>query len=202
MIEIPGEEGAPQAQTLGDRLRLARNQRGMSVRKLAAELGCSPSHVSQFERGISEPSISLLTALVDVLDVTMDSLFPKQDEPMATPAPDTTGNLVRRSHRRPEIKIGDGVRSQVLLPVEEDGIDFCEYVYDPGAGSLSATGTLSHPGREYGVITEGAIDVEFDDEVITLREGDSIAFDSARPHRFHNRSSAPARMIWFSSSKL
>ncbi|WP_193045409.1 helix-turn-helix domain-containing protein [Mycolicibacterium baixiangningiae] len=203
MSQGPGtSEGTTPAQTLGERLRIVRRQRGISVRKLAAEVGCSPSHVSQFERGISEPSISLLTALVDVLDVTMDSLFSKQDAPPVTTPAHLEASIVRRSHLRPEIKIGRGVRSQLLLPAEEDGVDFCEYVYEPGTGSPTASGALSHPGREYGVVIEGTIDVEFGDQCVTLREGDSVAFDSATPHRFHNRSRAPARMIWFSASRL
>lgn len=203
MSQGPGPaEGTTPAQTLGERLRTARRQRGISVRKLAAEVGCSPSHVSQFERGISEPSISLLTALVDVLEVTMDSLFSKQDAAPATTTDHLEASIVRRSHLRPETKIGGGVRSQLLLPAEEDGVDFCEYVYEPGTASPTAGGALSHPGREYGVIIEGTIDVEFGEQCVTLQEGDSIAFDSATPHRFHNQSRAPARMIWFSAAKL
>jgi transcriptional regulator with XRE-family HTH domain len=181
--------GQQPAATLGERLRDLRRQRGLSIRKLAAELGCSPSHISQFERGISEPSIGLLTELAATLDVSIDALFPRPAGLRATP-PD---KLVRRAHLRPEHKVGPGVRAQQLLPADDDAVGFREYIYEPGAAA-----PLAASGRHYGVVTEGTLNIEFDDQVVTLREGDSIAIDAAAAHLLRNRSLAPARVIWFS----
>jgi len=180
--------------TLGERLRDLRCQRGLSIRKLAADVGCSPSHISQFERGISEPSIGLLTTLAAALDVPMDTLFPRT-EGAGTAGADNKAR-VRRAHHRPERAVGPGVRAQQLLPADDDAVGFCEYVYEPGADASAETA-----GPQYGVVTEGTIDIELDDEVVTLREGDSITFDATVPHRFRNRSLAPARMIWFSTAR-
>jgi len=176
---------------LGARLRELRRERGLSIRGLAAELGCSASHISQFERGLSEPSVGLLTALAAALGVPMDALFPR---PQDGAAETDRQPRVRRAHRRPERTVGPGVRAQLLGPEDDGQVGFCEYVYAPGAHPPAEAASA---GRVYGVVTEGTLDVEFADRVVTLREGDSIVFDPALPHRFHNRALAPARMIRF-----
>jgi transcriptional regulator with XRE-family HTH domain len=60
---------------LGGRIRRVRTARGMSLRELAGRAGCSPSLVSQVERGVTTPSARVVYALANELGVTLDSLF-------------------------------------------------------------------------------------------------------------------------------
>jgi DNA-binding XRE family transcriptional regulator/quercetin dioxygenase-like cupin family protein len=57
------------------RLRAERERRGLSVRGLAAEIGISPSALSQIETGRSRPSVSTLYAIVSALGLSFDGLF-------------------------------------------------------------------------------------------------------------------------------
>jgi len=60
---------------LGGRIRQVRTARGMSVRGLAGRAGCSPSLLSQVERGVTTPSARVVYALANELGITLDSLF-------------------------------------------------------------------------------------------------------------------------------
>jgi transcriptional regulator with XRE-family HTH domain/quercetin dioxygenase-like cupin family protein len=60
---------------LGPRLRQVRAQRGLSVRELARRTQCSPSLISQIERGLSAPSVGMLYALARELRTSLDFLF-------------------------------------------------------------------------------------------------------------------------------
>ena len=60
---------------LGPRLRQVREQRGLSVRELARRTQCSPSLISQIERGLSAPSVGMLYALATELRTSLDFLF-------------------------------------------------------------------------------------------------------------------------------
>lgn len=60
---------------LGPRLRQVREQRGLSVRELARRTACSPSLISQIERGLSAPSVGMLYALATELGASTDYLF-------------------------------------------------------------------------------------------------------------------------------
>ena len=73
---------------LGPRLRLAREERQLSVRELARRIGCSASLISQIERGISIPSVGVLYSLATELDSSLDHLLFGADprRPAAEPA--------------------------------------------------------------------------------------------------------------------
>jgi transcriptional regulator with XRE-family HTH domain len=193
------------------------------VRELAKRVGCSPSHISAIERGITKPSISTLTAVVTELNVSMESLFEardlsrapdranphadpwsrEQNQPAArltTNRPPRQGVLQRAD--RPKIRIESGVVAESLLSTHEDEVDFCIYAYEPGGASVADAQFIRHPGREYGMVLEGSLRVQLGFEEYNLDEGDSIAFDSTVPHRFWNDTDRVARVIWFSGSSL
>src|SRR5947199_9908622 len=60
---------------LGPRLRLVRAWRRLSVRELARRVGCSPSLISQIERGVSVPSVGVLYSLATELGSSLDYLL-------------------------------------------------------------------------------------------------------------------------------
>ena len=65
---------------LGPRLRLAREERGLSARELARRIGCSASLISQIERGVSVPSVGVLYSLATELDSSLDYLLFGSDQ--------------------------------------------------------------------------------------------------------------------------
>ena len=66
---------APEYAEIGDRLRMARTDQGLSLRGLAEQLGVSPSLISQVERGRAKPSVNTLYAMARVLDISLDELL-------------------------------------------------------------------------------------------------------------------------------
>src|SRR5580658_194290 len=79
---------------LGPRLRVAREQRQLSVRELARRIGCSASLISQIERGVSVPSVGVLYSLATELDTSLDHLLfgAEPRRPLdAAPGPDAPG---------------------------------------------------------------------------------------------------------------
>src|SRR5579872_3596454 len=90
---------------IGTRLRQRRIELGMTARELARRVDCSPSLISQVERGRAVPSVSTLWALVTALRISMDRLFdPAQEGPAdsadnATAAADSAidGPVLRRN---------------------------------------------------------------------------------------------------------
>jgi transcriptional regulator with XRE-family HTH domain len=67
---------------MGDRLREARQARGLSLRGLADRLGVSPSLISQVENGRARPSVSTLYAIASELEISLDELlFPDARRP-------------------------------------------------------------------------------------------------------------------------
>jgi transcriptional regulator with XRE-family HTH domain len=190
---------------IGTRLRQRRIELGMTARELARRVDCSPSLISQVERGRAVPSVSTLWALVTALRISMDRLFDPAPEgsadagdsaAVADSAADSVTGPVLRRYARPRITLERGVVWERLTAAAEKDMEFLEVCYPVGQSVPEAEHAIQHTGQEYAVIIEGALSTQIGFEQYVLEEGDSLTFDSAIPHRFWNAGTVPARAIW------
>jgi quercetin dioxygenase-like cupin family protein len=142
--------------------------------------------LSQMERGTVNPSVGTLFRLAECLNTTTDSFF----QPDGNPATD----VVVRKESRARIELSGGIAWERLTPTDEHDFEFMETEYPPGA--VSAPEMLRHPGRDYGVVLEGTLEVQVGFTTHRLGPGDSIAFDASLPHRLSNPGPDTARTIW------
>lgn len=71
----PVERAAPDALTIGRRLRHVRQQAERTLGDVAGAIGMSPSALSLIENGKREPRLSVLTSLAEALDVPLADLL-------------------------------------------------------------------------------------------------------------------------------
>jgi mannose-6-phosphate isomerase-like protein (cupin superfamily)/DNA-binding XRE family transcriptional regulator len=204
---------------LGPRLRLAREQRPLSVRELARRIGCSASLISQIERGVSVPSVGVLYSLATELDTSLDHLLfgaePRRPPAAAAPRPGASGivasgivasgigtsgigasGIVQRGAGRNIIDLASGVRWERLTPGADAMTDFLEVIYSPGGHSTDERRPLRHDGHEYGLVISGTLQANVGFESYELGPGDSIAFDSSTPHEYLNKTGEPVHAVW------
>ena len=192
--------------TLGTRLRVERERRGLSLRELARRLEVSPSLVSQIETGKTQPSVRTLYAIVTELGVSLDELFaPAVDHDSSSPPglatldnarPPVGFGRVQRAAERDVIDLGSGVRWERLTTWNDRDVEFLYAVYEAGGSSSPDGSLMRHNGRELGIVLTGQLGVKVGFEDTVLGPGDSIAFDSAIPHRLHNDGDEVATAIW------
>jgi transcriptional regulator with XRE-family HTH domain/uncharacterized cupin superfamily protein len=191
---------------IGARLRDARLQRGLSLRSVAQELGVSASLVSQVETGKTQPSVSTLYALVNHLGVSMDELLgvgvPAAEQVEATGGPvfGHAGEIlpaIQRAGENPVLEMENGVRWERLAIGEGGPADALLVTYAPGATSSIEGKLMRHSGVEYAYLLEGELTLQLDFDTHVLHPGDSLQFDSVRPHLYSNTGSVPARGVWF-----
>ena len=183
---------------LGPRLRRVREDRGLSARELARRISCSPSLISQIERGVSVPSVGMLYALASELRASMDFLFG------VIPSGELTMTAHGGGRARDVPRAGDGATADwpaghgivQRAPGADDRVDFLEVVYEPRGDCAGTGGALRHDGYEYGLIVSGTLQARVGFESYELGEGDSIAFDSATPHEYWNTTPAEVRAVW------
>jgi transcriptional regulator with XRE-family HTH domain len=197
---------------LGPRLRKVREGRGLSARELARRIQCSPSLISQIERGLSAPSVGMLYALATELRTSLDFLFgagvPSDGitltahgdghvRPQPPPAPGHGDHgIVQRAGQRRAIELASGVRWERLTPGADDRVDFLEVIYEPSGHSTDARRLLRHDGQEYGLIVSGTLNASVGFDTFELGPGDSIAFDSSVPHQYWNATQDDVHAIW------
>ncbi len=187
---------------LGASIRAARTRKGLSLRAVASAAEISPSLLSQVETGKTQPSVGTLYALVNVLEVSLDELLgmPRRaDTPSGSrTSPSTiTANPVQRSDENPTIVMENGVKWE-RLAVEGTGlVDALLTTYEPGSSSSVEGKLMRHSGIEYGYVIEGEVTLRLGFETHVLRAGDSVCFDSHRPHLYENRTDRMAQGLWF-----
>ena len=68
------------AETLGDRIRLARARVRMTQAELARRIGISTTAMNAIEGGDTDPRASRIRAIADVLEVSTDYLLGRKSE--------------------------------------------------------------------------------------------------------------------------
>jgi len=188
---------------LGSRLRVAREQKGMTVRGLARYVGVSPSLVSQIERSRVMPSVGTLYAIANELGLVVDDLFKgsartkgRERAPEKESSFVDIQNPVLKPDQRKVISLADGVRWERLTPVPDKDLEFLIVVYNVGAESCPKDALIRHGGKEYAYLISGRLGIKISFEEFELGPGDSISFDAQMPHRLWTVGKEPAVAVW------
>jgi DNA-binding XRE family transcriptional regulator/mannose-6-phosphate isomerase-like protein (cupin superfamily) len=105
-------------------------------------------------------------------------------------------SVTRPGGGRRRLEMDTGVIWEQLATNTGPDLDFMCIIYPPHSTSTSGSRMLQHSGSEFGYMVEGELEVTVGFEVVVLRAGDAIGFDSSTPHLLTNRSDVPARGIW------
>lgn len=215
MAKQSATEAADDSTQVGQRLRSAREELGLSLREVARRLDISASALSQIETGKSRPSVKTLYAIVSELGLSMDQLFadsgsqPRSSRAPSTPeeaaaaaAPNGGGQevqlpVVQPAASRSSLDLDSGVTWDRLTAAHDPNVDFLHTTYHPGSSSSGSEKLVRHNGREYGVVLSGELELTVGFEKYLLGPGDACSFDSNEPHRLANPGSVDATAIWF-----
>jgi len=183
------DHGTDPVAALGPRIRGLRQRRGLTLAKLAAQADLSVGHLSQVERGLSTPTIPQLQRISHAMGVMIGWFF--GDEPARDAAED---QVVVRAGRRRVLRMEElGLTDELLVPNLNGSLELLLCTIQAGGGSVDA---YTHAGEEAGLVLSGRLDLWVDNTLYVLEPGDSFAFASTRPHRYHNRDHDPAQIVW------
>src|SRR5437868_15016413 len=101
-------EGEPGVETVGQRLRRLRRERGLSQRELASP-GVSYAYISRIEAGVRRPSVKALRKLAPKLEVSVEWLETGREGPAAELA-----RLVLANDGRPVPKRASALAREIL----------------------------------------------------------------------------------------
>jgi transcriptional regulator with XRE-family HTH domain len=158
--------------TLGERLRAAREARGLTLDQLSASVGVSKAHLSRLESGDRQPSVGILVEVAAALGTRVSVLLGE----------DTAGTTLA-------IFAPDAPR----LPAA--GLEIAPRSGFPGSRALEALrvhvprdreppAPAHHRGEEWLYVLRGILELEFDGLLHELRPETAAHFDATRPHRF------------------
>jgi DNA-binding transcriptional MerR regulator len=178
------------SRVLGVRFRLARQKAKMSLREAAEVSGLPISFISTFERTSQGATVASLQALASCYGTTVTELS-------RTGARRSGRQVVRHGKERVAPSFGPGIS---ILQLAESLLllDCQKWILQPGAES---SGFYAHEGEEFIHVLSGAFHILLDGVEHSLKPGDSIAFESQRPHAWRAGNDDPTILVWVNTPK-
>lgn len=179
-----GETKDFDVRALGEAVRAARRDRGMTVEALATAGGVSSGLISQLERGQGNPSFLTLRRLAEALALPVAHFVQ---------GPATPGMVVRAGQRK-QLRMPDAdLVYELLTPSLQGRLEVLRTRIP--AGWTNESKPFEHEGEECIHLLSGRLDVVVGSSRFTLDEGDSITYDAAQPHWYLNGEDSAALIL-------
>lgn len=162
----------------GQRLRSARESRGLTLDQVSELAGLSKAHLCRLESGERQASIGALVDLSAALGVRISSLLGEDISggSIATFAPDAP----RHSAGGLQIAACSGY-------LDSRAIEALRVTVSP---RRPASAPVQHGGEEFLYVVSGTLELEYDGAIYELSTDTTAHFDANRPHRMSARRSA------------
>ena len=160
-------ESDDEVQRLGAYIKAKRIELGLSLRDLAAATGLSATFLSNFERGVANPTLESLRKVSNALNTPILYL---------TNGPQEANPVVRHDHRRHLNLLNGHIRYEILTPTLTKKMVLFEARIVSEQGNI-VVGPLSQPTEECLLMLSGQINISISGQNYELEAGDSIYFE-------------------------
>ena len=172
---------------LGEKIRKARKEKGLTLVEVARSAGCSASFVSGVERGRVSPSIATLKQIANALGATIVDFFmpsSKDAEPVVMQEADRIEISMKRWKAKINllVKSTQGKRMQPFYTVIQ-----------PGGG---AAGLYRHEGEEFGIVLKGEVEINLNGAIYRVKQNESFYYPSQIPHSWVNPTNKETIVVW------
>jgi len=178
---------------IGQKIKLLRANRKLTLDQLAKSSGVSKSMLSQIERGLTNPTLATVWSLTQSLGIEIADL-------LSDATANSTEDMffeVTKNHQTPEIQSADGKCSlRILGPIDKvSETEWYDLLLEPD-GILESeghgTGTVEHL-----TVLDGALTVRNAQTTQQISVGDTARYQADVPHYIENKgkSSACALMV-------
>ena len=169
---------------MGETIRARRKKLKLTLHDVADAAGISIGYVSLIERDKAIPTLTTLSGIAKALGVGIEFFISRP----------TPNECVSHSAGRQQFLMGNSQVRYERLGASFAGHELSSFItiLEPGYTSEIVT----HSGEEVVFILSGQLDLTIDGDKMTLGEGDSAHYDSARPHGWSNRSDQTIRLLW------
>lgn len=190
MLKIDPSLHSDTGTDIGAKLRQRRKGLGLTLEAVAKAAGVTTGFVSQVERNITSPSLASLTALAEALDSHITEFFAPPPKPE-----ETSRAEMRAIYSSP----GGGFDFERLSTSFSGSRLNGLLVHHPPGFIIEE---MTHEGEEFYFVMKGALTLVVDGVRTVLGVGDSIHFDSGRPHSVHNETGETVTVLVVNTMEL
>lgn len=156
-------------------VKKVRLDNNLSQERLAELSGLTKGYISKIEKSDKAPPLSTLSRIADALNVDVEVLTAEDLD-----LPFNIKMCITRKGEGKKLSSGslEGYHYEALAH-EKSGKNMIPFIIQPG---FHEKAVFSHEGEEFMFTIQGIHEFVYDGQKYTLREGDSVYFDSAIPH--------------------
>lgn len=162
---------------IAKRLKGARKNSDISIERMAAIIGVTPSEYRAYENGEQDFYFSHLYKAAVALGIDISELASGENPKLSY------YDLTRANEGMP-IKRSDGFNYRHLAPMLKHRLaePFTVTAYYDSEAQGKPIPLATHRGQELDYVIKGAMKIQLDDHIEILYPGDSIYYDSSHPH--------------------
>ena len=163
---------------VGSKIKGLRETKNLSIEEVAESTGLSVEQINSIENDQNLPSLGPLIKIARALGVRLGTFMDDNDISFSNGATDARKHM--EYHPLAQQKAGRHMEPFIIDINPEENQDY----------KLSA-----HEGEEFIYVMQGEVEVEYGKEKYTLKEGDSIYYDSIVKHHLHGAPGKSAKIL-------
>lgn len=179
LVAAKPEPPAPgEAIAVGERIKAARQARGLSLHDMATRTGLTEADIRQVEEELVSPNLGTLIRLSKALEMKMGTLI--------SPAGPKPFTIVRSDQRKVVSRYASKEGERLGYYYQHLAFDKADRNMEPFLVTLEPTEVVedrsTHDGEEFIFVLSGEMEAHLGDGMEILKPGDSIYYNSSVPH--------------------
>ena len=181
--------------SVGSKIKAIRESKNLSVEEISESSGLSTAQITSIEEGQNLPSLGPLIKIARALGVRLGTFMDDNDAlgPVLCRAADR--------ERDSSISFSNGAADARKhmeyhpLAQQKAGRHMEPFVIDINPDESPEFQLSAHEGEEFIYVMEGEVEIVYGKDTYTLKEGDSIFYDSIVNHHVHGKPGKAAKIL-------
>jgi transcriptional regulator with XRE-family HTH domain len=175
---------------IGEKIRSIRKNKNLTIVELSEQINVTSGYISQIERDLISPSLTVLKRLAEALDIPLSVLFLDESSENVVAIP-----VVERT----KVKFGNiNIELEYITPVlrnNEKASSLEAFYFKLPAKSWVSENTIIMESKEVFYVLNGEIECHIGDKVYCVSAGGSICLPENIGHMVYNSTDMDAEAI-------
>ena len=185
---ISGEVRNMKNTRIGENIAEYRRKNGLTLRDFAKQTNLSTALLSQLERNIGNPTLSILSTLAEAMGISVSELVEQKVE---------NAEMILRKEQRKTIVMYQGQTMYDVLACDTCHANLELLLMTLEGKSWTSNGYTQHTQEEeVAYVLQGEVTIDLEGEVFVLGEEDTIRILPGRNHKLYNHTDTEVKVLF------
>ncbi len=166
---------------VGEKIRNLRKSKNLTIVELSEQINVTSGYISQIERDLISPSLSVLKRLAEALEIPLSALFSEENDRSV---------ITIAENERTKVKFGNiNVELEFITPILNKGeksVGVEAFLFKLNPKSWISENVIINESNECIYVLSGELQCHIGEKVFTLSKGDSICVPENNGHMIFN----------------